>query len=103
MPHTVREVIPRSRFKKMMEGASRRAFSCNFFATRQVVYSKDPSIDAWFKQADSVATKDSKEREVVMIDLEIRQASCCLPLTSCIVIMTTHAQGLRALSIRRRY
>jgi len=28
------------------------------------VYSKDPSIDAWFKQADSVATKD-KERELL--------------------------------------
>ena len=39
------EVIPRSRFKKMVEGASRTAFSCNFFAERQVVYSKDPSID----------------------------------------------------------
>src|SRR6516162_5139692 len=28
------EVIPRSRFKKMVEGASRTAFSCNFFAHR---------------------------------------------------------------------
>lgn len=58
------EVIPRSRFKKMVEGASRTAFSCNFFAKRQVVYSKDPSIDAWFKQADRVATKD-RERELL--------------------------------------
>ena len=58
------EVIPRSRFKKMVEGASRTAFSCNFFARRQVVYSKDPSIDRWFKQADSVATKD-RERELL--------------------------------------
>src|ERR1051326_7149904 len=58
------EVIPRSRFKKMVEGASRTAFSCNFFAVRQIVYSKDPSIDAWFKQADSVATKD-RERELL--------------------------------------
>jgi hypothetical protein len=58
------EVIPRSRFKKMVEGASRTAFSCNFFARRQVVYSKDPSIDTWFKQADSVATKD-RERELL--------------------------------------
>ena len=39
------EVIPRSRFKKMVEGASRTAFSCNFFAERKIVYSKDPSID----------------------------------------------------------
>src|SRR5438128_8489134 len=58
------EVIPRSRFKKMVEGASRTAFSCNFFAIRQVVYSKDRSIDTWFKQADSVATRD-RERELL--------------------------------------
>src|SRR5438477_2484397 len=58
------EVIPRNRFKKMVEGASRTAFSCNFFAVRQVVYSKDPSIEAWFKQANSVATKD-RERELL--------------------------------------
>src|SRR5215471_9073004 len=58
------EVIPRGRFKKMVEGASRTAFSCNFFAIRKVVYSKDPSIDTWFKRADSVATKD-RERELL--------------------------------------
>jgi hypothetical protein len=58
------EVIPRSRFKKMVEGASRTAFSCNFFARRQMVYSKDPSIDRWFEQADSLATKD-QERELL--------------------------------------
>ena len=58
------EVISRSRFKKMVEGASRTAFSCNFFAKRQVVYSKDRSIDAWFKQANSIATKD-RERELL--------------------------------------
>jgi hypothetical protein len=58
------EVIPRGRFKKMVEGASRTAFSCNFFALRRVVYSKDPSIEAWFKRADSVATKD-RERELL--------------------------------------
>src|SRR4051794_33320770 len=58
------EVIPRGRFKKMVEGASRTAFSCNFFARRQIVYSKDPSIDRWFEQADSLATKD-QERELL--------------------------------------
>lgn len=58
------EVIPRSRFKKMVEGASRTAFSCNFFAKRRIVYSKDPSIDTWFRQADNVATKD-RERELL--------------------------------------
>lgn len=57
------EVIPRSRFKRMVEGASRTAFSCNFFAERKLVYSKDPSIDSWFERANSIATKD-KEREL---------------------------------------
>ena len=42
------EVIPRSRFRKMVEGSSRTAFSCNFFAERKLVYSIDPSIDNWF-------------------------------------------------------
>jgi hypothetical protein len=58
------EVIPRARFKKMVEGASRTAFSYNFFARRQLVYSKDSSIESWFKKADSVATKD-RERELL--------------------------------------
>ena len=58
------EVIARSRFKKMVEGASRTAFSCNFFAERRVVYSKDPSIENWFNTANSVAVKD-QERELL--------------------------------------
>ena len=48
----------------MVEGASRTAFSCNFFAVREVIYSQDASIEAWFKQANSVAVKD-KERELL--------------------------------------
>jgi hypothetical protein len=58
------EVIPRSRFKQMVEGSSRTAFSCNFFAERKVVYSNDPSIESWFKQANTVAIKD-QERELL--------------------------------------
>jgi uncharacterized protein len=58
------EVIPRARFKQMVEGASRTAFSCNFFAERQMIYSKDPSIESWFKKANSMATKD-QERELL--------------------------------------
>src|SRR5262245_51659795 len=58
------EVIPRSRFKKMVEGASRTAFSCNFFAERRVVYSKDPSIESWFEKANRLAIKD-QERELL--------------------------------------
>ncbi|MEL7263306.1 MAG: hypothetical protein AAFP69_00645, partial [Planctomycetota bacterium] len=58
------EIIPRTRFKHMVEGASRTAFSCNHFATRQMVYSADPSISAWFETANNVATKD-KEKELL--------------------------------------
>lgn len=58
------EVIPRSRFKMMVEGASRTAFSCNFFAERKLVYSTDPSIETWFQQANTVAIKD-QERELL--------------------------------------
>jgi hypothetical protein len=58
------EVIPRSRFKKMVEGASRTAFSHNFFAKRRIVASKDKSIDGWFTKANQLATKD-QERELL--------------------------------------
>lgn len=58
------ELIPRSRFKQMVEGASRTAFSCNFFAERRLVFSRDLSIDGWFKTANTIATKD-KERELL--------------------------------------
>ncbi len=58
------QVIPRSRFKMMVEGSSRTAFSCNFFAQRKLVYSNDPSIDSWFELANNVATKD-QERELL--------------------------------------
>jgi hypothetical protein len=59
------EVLPRARFKKMVEGMSRTTFSCNFFAHRQIVYSKDPSIESWFEQANAVAIKD-QERELLV-------------------------------------
>ncbi len=58
------EVIPRNRFKQMVEGASRTAFSCNFFAERRLVYCDDPSIDNWFDQANTVAVKD-QEKELL--------------------------------------
>src|SRR5262245_62574231 len=48
----------------MVQGASRTAFSCNFFAQREIVYSKDPSIASWFKKANSLAIKD-QERELL--------------------------------------
>jgi hypothetical protein len=58
------EVIPRSRFKQMVEGASRTAFSCNFFAERKLIYSADRSIENWFEHANTVAIRD-QERELL--------------------------------------
>ncbi|MEL6106757.1 MAG: hypothetical protein AAFU85_11990 [Planctomycetota bacterium] len=58
------EVIPRSRFKQMVEGTSRTAFSCNLFAVREIVYCDDPSIANWFETANTLATKD-QQRELV--------------------------------------
>src|SRR5262245_60054486 len=58
------EVIPRSRFRKMVEGSSRTAFSCNFFAKRELVYCADQSIQNWFDQANTAATKD-REKELL--------------------------------------
>lgn len=58
------EIIPRSRFKMMVEGSSRTAFSCNFFSQRRLIYSNDPSIDNWFEEANTVATKD-QEKELL--------------------------------------
>lgn len=58
------QIIPRSRFKMMVEGSSRTAFSCNFFSHRTLVYSIDPSIDSWFDSANRVATKD-RDRELL--------------------------------------
>jgi hypothetical protein len=58
------EVIPRNRFKKMVEGSARTAFSCNLFAARKLVYCDDPSIESWFVTADTMAVKD-QERELL--------------------------------------
>ena len=58
------QIIPRSRFKQMVEGSSRTAFSCNFVAKRTLIYSNDRSIENWFETANTVAVKD-KERELL--------------------------------------
>lgn len=58
------EMIPRSRFRMMVEGSSRTAFSCSFFAKRELIYSDDKSISQWFQKANKVATKD-KDRELL--------------------------------------
>ncbi len=58
------ELIPRTRFRQMVEGSSRTAFSCSFFAERKLVYCDEPSIATWFEQANQAATKD-QERELL--------------------------------------
>lgn len=57
------ELIPRSRFKRMVEGSARTAFSFSFFARRRLVYCSDPSLAKWFEEADSLARRD-QEREL---------------------------------------
>ena len=60
------EIIPRTRFKRMVEGSSRTAFTHSFFAVRRLVHSKDRSIEQWFEEANSLATRDQeKERFAV--------------------------------------
>ena len=59
------EIIPRSRFKRMVEGASRTAFSYNFFAKRELVYSADESIKKWFEETNKIAQKD-RELELLV-------------------------------------
>jgi hypothetical protein len=57
------ELIPRSRFKRMVEGSARTAFQYSFFARRKLVYCSDPSLAKWFEDADTVARRD-QEREL---------------------------------------
>lgn len=57
------ELIPRSRFKRMVEGTARTAFHYNFFARRTLIYCDDPSLGKWFEEADTVARLD-QEREL---------------------------------------
>lgn len=60
------EVIPRTRFKRMVEGASRTAFTHSFFALRKLVHSQDGSIAQWFDEANSLATRD-REKELLAV------------------------------------
>ena len=68
------EIIPRSRFKQMVEGSSRTAFSAGFFARRDLVYCDDPSIAKWFESANSVATKDQEKERLIATTWIIRSA-----------------------------
>ena len=57
------ELIPRTRFKRMVEGSARTAFRYSFFARRKLIYSADPALVKWFEEADTLARKD-QEREL---------------------------------------
>jgi uncharacterized protein len=57
------ELIPRARFKRMVEGSARTAFRFSFFARRKLVYCHDPSLGQWFETADTLARRD-QEREL---------------------------------------
>jgi hypothetical protein len=57
------ELIPRTRFKRMVEGSARTAFRYSFFARRKLVYCNDASLGKWFEEADSMALRD-QEREL---------------------------------------
>src|SRR5215471_14899494 len=57
------ELIPRTRFKRMVEGSTRTAFRYSFFARRKMLYSNDPALGKWFAEADTLARKD-QEREL---------------------------------------
>src|SRR5262249_18004986 len=46
------ELIPRTRFKRMVEGSARTAFRYSFFARRKLIYSNDPALAKWFEDAD---------------------------------------------------
>ena len=60
------ELIPRSRFKLMIEGSSRTSFSCHFFERRQLIYSIDQSIENWFTQANDFAS-DDQDKELLVV------------------------------------
>lgn len=57
------ELIPRARFKRMVEGSARTAFRYSFFARRKLVYCSDASLGQWFEDADTLARRD-QEREL---------------------------------------
>src|SRR5262249_6017188 len=57
------ELIPRTRFKRMVEGSARTAFRYSFFARRKMLYSNGPALVKWFEEADTLPRKD-QEREL---------------------------------------
>ena len=68
------EIIPRTRFKQMVEGSSRTAFSSSFFAKRELVYCDDKSIKKWFDLANTVASKDQEKERMIAMTWVIQSA-----------------------------
>ena len=68
------QIIPRSRFKQMVEGSSRTAFSSSFFARRELVYCDDPSIAKWFETANTVAKQDQQNERMIATTWVMRSA-----------------------------
>ena len=68
------EIIPRAKFKLMIEGQSRTAFTHNHFAVRRLVHTTDPSIETWFDAANKVATKDQRNELFAMTTWLIHNA-----------------------------
>ena len=60
------EMIARSRFKRMVEGTSRTAFTHSLFQRRKLIYSADPSLPRWFEDADTLSTHD-RRRELLVV------------------------------------
>lgn len=94
------ELIPRSRFRKMVEGSSRTAFSYSHFAIRELVYCDDKSIESWFRKANAIAAKD-QQRELLRVTTwaiwahrhAVRRFEVKQNLQQCkeVVIWTAHA------------
>lgn len=59
------EIIPRSRFKRMIEGSSRTAFSHSFFAHRTLLFTHDESIVRWFEETNRLAGKDQNNELLI--------------------------------------
>ncbi len=54
------EVVPRNRFKRMTEGALQGSISHSVHSQSVLLFSKDESIAAWFKETSRIGAKDQE-------------------------------------------
>lgn len=92
------ELIPRSRFKHMVEGSARTAFRYSFFTYWQLVYCDDPSMARWFEEADTVARRE-QERELCIATI---RRHCRMPSTDRQPIANRNSSPMRAGSHPKR-